>query len=310
MPVSILSHRAESSLWDAEKEDTIRRPYRYSTSHPGKDMRSQLLNAFNAWLLIPESHLNIIKKAISTLHEASLLIDDIQDASELRRGHPAAHTIFGVPETINAANYMYFVALQEIQSLGNAEATRAFCEELLSLHRGQGMDLFWRESRKCPSEAEYFEMVSNKTAGLFRLSVKLMQAVSDRCSVDCVPLASLLGVVFQIRDDYVNLMSAEYRSAKGTCEDITEGKFSFPVIHSIRSTPNDDQLLRILNQKTSNSALKQQAIHCMEHTGSFDYTRNVLSSLSVQAKAMVASMEQGRGEGQGILFIMDKLSIE
>jgi geranylgeranyl diphosphate synthase, type III len=51
-------------------------------------------------------------------------------------------------------------------------------DELINLHRGQGMDLFWRDSLTCPTEEEYVEMVNNKTGGLLRLAVKLMQACS------------------------------------------------------------------------------------------------------------------------------------
>ncbi len=50
---------------------------------------------------------------------------------------------------------------------------------------------------------------------------------------DYTPLLSLLGLLFQIRDDYGNLCSSEYEANKSFCEDITEGKFSFPLIHSI-----------------------------------------------------------------------------
>ena len=52
-------------------------------------------------------------------------------------------------------------------------------DELINLHRGQGMDLYWRDSLTCPAEEEYVEMVNNKTGGLLRLAVKLMQACSS-----------------------------------------------------------------------------------------------------------------------------------
>ena len=91
---------------------------------------------------------------------------------------PVAHSIFGIPQTINSANYVYFQALEELQKLNNAHTIRIFTEELLNLHRGQGMDLWWRDTLTCPTEAEYLEMVDNKTGGLFRLAVKLMQAES------------------------------------------------------------------------------------------------------------------------------------
>jgi geranylgeranyl diphosphate synthase type 3 len=92
---------------------------------------------------------------------------------------PVAHSIFGTAQTINSANYVYFLALQELQKLNNPAAIDIYTEELLNLHRGQGLDLFWRDTLTCPTEEEYLEMVDNKTGGLFRLAVKLMQAESD-----------------------------------------------------------------------------------------------------------------------------------
>lgn len=67
---------------------------------------------------------------------------------------------------------------QELPKLGDARAYEIFTEELLSLHRGQGMDIYWRDASICPTEDEYFTVVSNKTGGLFRLAVRLMQLAS------------------------------------------------------------------------------------------------------------------------------------
>jgi geranylgeranyl diphosphate synthase, type III len=60
------------------------------------------------------------------LHNASLLIDDIQDNSKLRRGAPVAHSIYGVPLTINAANYVYFLAMQKALTLKHPDVTQIF----------------------------------------------------------------------------------------------------------------------------------------------------------------------------------------
>lgn len=97
----------------------------------------------------------------------------------LRRGVPVANSIFGTAQTINSANYVYFLALGELSKLNTPKMIDIYTEELINLHRGQGMDLFWRDSLTCPSEADYLEMVSNKTGGLFRLAIKLMQAASS-----------------------------------------------------------------------------------------------------------------------------------
>ncbi len=136
-------------------------------------------------------------------------IDDIQDGSELRRGSPAAHCVFGTAQSINSANYAYFLAQQELLSLESpAKTMQIFIEELLNLHRGQGIELFWRETLTVPSEDDYLLMISNKTGGLFRLATRLMQAVSST-TYNILPLAELVGLIFQIRDDHQNLCSEQ-----------------------------------------------------------------------------------------------------
>lgn len=166
------------SSWSSEKESVLLGPYDYLFAHPGKDIRAQLIAAFNEWLEVPPESLEIITKVVGMLHTASLLVDDVEDSSLLRRGLPVAHSIFGTAQTINSANYVYFLALQELGKLNNPASIGIYTEELLNLHRGQGMDLFWRDTLTCPSEDDYLEMVGNKTGGLFRLAVKLMQAES------------------------------------------------------------------------------------------------------------------------------------
>ncbi|KAL2018859.1 hypothetical protein VTK56DRAFT_348 [Thermocarpiscus australiensis] len=296
--------------WSEEKDKVLTGPFDYLNGHPGKDFRSALVKAFDAWLEVPPESLEVITKVVSMLHTASLLVDDVEDNSQLRRGLPVAHAIFGIPQTINSSNYIYFCALQELQKLKNPKAVTIFAEELLNLHRGQGMDLFWRDTLTCPTEDDYLEMVGNKTGGLFRLGIKLMQAESRNSLVDCVPLVNVIGLVFQIADDYQNLFSREYTANKGMCEDLTEGKFSFPVIHSIRSNPANMQLLNILRQKTTDEEVKRYAVAYMESTGSFEYTRRVLAVLIERARRMTDEIDDGRGKAEGVHKILDRMVIK
>jgi geranylgeranyl diphosphate synthase type 3 len=85
-------------------------------------------------------------------------IDDIQDNSVLRRGIPAAHTVYGVPSTINAANYVHFVALNGVQSLNHPKAMTLCTGHLLESYHGQGMEIYWRDNHTCPSVEEYEEI--------------------------------------------------------------------------------------------------------------------------------------------------------
>ncbi|KAI9734588.1 MAG: geranylgeranyl pyrophosphate synthetase [Cirrosporium novae-zelandiae] len=302
-----ITHSVHGTMWSREKEKIIMGPYDYMVDHPGKDIRKQMISAFNAWLHVPEESLAIIAKVVTMLHTASLLVDDVEDSSVLRRGVPVAHSIFGTAQTINSANYVYFRALREIQKLSNPEAINIFTEELLNLHRGQGMDLFWRDTLTCPSEEDYLEMVGNKTGGLFRLAIKLMQAESES-SKNCIPLVNLMGLMFQIRDDYLNLSDTDYAHNKGLCEDLTEGKFSFPIIHSIRSNTQNLQLINILKQRTTDEEVKKYAVSYMEKTGSFGYCRKTLSNLREKAVALIDELDAETGEGRGVRIILDKFS--
>lgn len=126
---------------------------------------------------------------------------------------------------------------------------------------------------------------------------------------DCIPLVNLIGVIFQIRDDYQNLSSQEYSDNKGLCEDLTEGKFSFPIIHSIRSKPENMQLLNILKQKTTNEQVKRYAISYMEGTNSFEYCRGILANLMEKAKNMIVELDEGMNRGQGIFKILEKMEV-
>ncbi|KAI9866133.1 MAG: geranylgeranyl pyrophosphate synthetase [Trichoglossum hirsutum] len=301
--------RQSGPTWSAEKEKILFGPFDYLFEHPGKDIRSQLITAFNAWLKVPEESLKVITKVVGMLHTASLLVDDVEDSSLLRRGVPVAHSIFGTAQTINSANYVYFCALGELRKLQGHVAIDIYTDELLNLHRGQGMDLFWRDTLTCPTEEDYLEMVGNKTGGLFRLAVKLMQAES-KIKKDCVPLVNLIGLIFQIRDDYLNLNSTTYTKNKGLCEDLTEGKFSFPIIHSIRSDPQNLQLLNILKQRSTDEEVKRYAVSYMERTGSFKYCRKVLGELLEKASNLVEEMDGGKGEGAGVLAILGMMNVD
>mmetsp|Transcript_25871 Transcript_25871/g.30614 ORF Transcript_25871/g.30614 Transcript_25871/m.30614 type:complete len:329 (+) Transcript_25871:72-1058(+) len=269
-----ITHSPDESLLEA---------FRYINQIPGKDIRGKLIDSFQKWLDIPEEKILVIKEIITELHNASLLVDDIEDGSHLRRGIPVAHAIYGVPTTINTANYVYFMALEKCHELGNSRAMNVFVTELLNLHKGQGQDILWRDHLTCPSETQYEQMVLDKTGGLFRLAVGLMQAFSEKsANTDFTPLVNKLALYFQIRDDLINLCSAEYMTSKSYCEDLTEGKFSFPIIHTIHSRPNDSQLLNILKQKTESVDIKRYAVEHMARCGSFDYTREALERLKLE----------------------------
>ena len=93
-----------------------------------------------------------------------------------------------------------------------------------------------------------------------------------------------IGLFFQIRDDLANLCSKEYADSKSFCEDLTEGKFSYPIIHSMRykaefDKESTDKLMAILKLRTNDIKLKQEAIHILKTNGSFEFTIKILQQI-------------------------------
>eukprot|EP00698_Gefionella_okellyi_P015119 TRINITY_DN4243_c0_g1_i1.p1 TRINITY_DN4243_c0_g1~~TRINITY_DN4243_c0_g1_i1.p1 ORF type:complete len:337 (-),score=51.88 TRINITY_DN4243_c0_g1_i1:25-945(-) len=293
-----------SLLDDVARVDKILlEPYDYISKIKGKEIRPQLIEAFNHWIKAPQERVDCIKQIVQKLHNASLLIDDIEDNSRLRRGQPAAHKIYGEATVINTGNFVYFLALQDTLALEKPEAVKVFSDEMVRLHRGQGCDIIWRDTHTCPSEEQYNQMVIDKTGGLFRLAIGLMSAFGS-FEHDLHPIVNTLAMFFQILDDYLNLQSQQYFDNKSFCEDLTEGKFSFPIIHSIRATPGDSKLRSILKQRTEDVDIKRYAVRLMEESNSFQYTREKLQGYYNQLQVMVAEF----GGNRYLSGIVDQLA--
>ncbi|KOC63014.1 Geranylgeranyl pyrophosphate synthase [Habropoda laboriosa] len=266
-----------SRTGDKEEDEILLEPFSYILQVPGKQIRAKLAHAFNYWLKIPQDKLRAVGDIIQLLHTSSLL-------------------------TITAANYVIFIALERVLALNHSEGTQVYVEQLLELHRGQGMEIYWRDNYICPSETAYKQMTIRKTGGLFNLAVRLMQLFSD-CKEDYTPLGGILGLYFQIRDDYCNLYLQEYAENKSYCEDLSEGKFSFPIIHAIQSHPEDRQLINILRQRTKDIEVKRYCVNLLEKFGSFAYTRAVLEELDKKARDEV----QRLGGNPLLVEVLDEL---
>ncbi|KAJ3792406.1 isoprenoid synthase domain-containing protein [Lentinula aff. detonsa] len=314
----IIYKTLDSSSWTQENESAILAPYTYLTSAPSKETLRHLANALNDWLKVESTQLELIIKIAQALQNDSLLFDDIEDGSELRRGQPVANSVYGLPQTVNAASYIVIMVYKdalELHAIMNktnfipgSTPVEIITEELLNAHRGQGMDILWRDHVRCPSEDEYIDMIKNKTASLFRILMRLMMAcATERKDVNFIPLIDLIGVMYQIRDDYSNLRDASYSDTKGFAEDLTEGKFSFPLVHAIRANESNTQLLDIIRQRPKSPTLKGQALSYMEsETRSFDYTLAVLRAL----QGRIAEEMEMLGENPMLEKLLSRLRVK
>jgi ophiobolin F synthase len=133
-------------------------------------------------------------------------------------------------------------------------------------------------------------MVSKKTGGLFRLLARLIghsagQAPSKLLMSNIEDLVSLIGIQYQIRDDYRNLYCEDYSETKGFCQDLDEGKFSFPIIHAFSAQPTGiTKLLRELLQRRRDRGClsyeqKTLVLKQLDYLGSKTYTHETLKRL-------------------------------
>ncbi|KAH7110291.1 isoprenoid synthase domain-containing protein [Dendryphion nanum] len=291
-------------------------PFKYLNSMPSKGIRDKAIDAINKWLNIPETVIQVIKSVVSMLHSSSLMLDDLEDRSELRRGRPATHIIYGSAQTINSATFLYIQAVIAVQKLQASTAFDIFVEEVRCLFTGQSFDLHWTREMICPTVLEYLQMADGKTGSLFRLITRLMTISSARSPcLNLSHLTRILGRYFQIRDDYQNLASPEYAAQKGYCEDLDEGKFSLPLIHVLNNSSKGMLLKGLLHRRRSKGSLtreqKQTIIDEMNLCGSLAFTRNTLHSLYHDLEMEIEKLDKQFGGGPNfeIRFILSILKV-
>jgi len=283
----------------------IEEPYLYQTKSPGKGVRDKCIDAMNQWLNVDQAILSKIKELIKILHESSLLIDDIQDNSKMRRGRPTAHIIFGIPEVINIANLKYFEAgrlvlqLDDTNSSKGRQAHMIFNEWMIQLHQGQGLDIYWRDHFICPTEEEYIDMVLKKTGGLMMLAFDLMDLFrttgSESSGFSTVAghrLLSTFSTYFQIRDDYCNLWDTKYKENKSYCEDLTEGKFSWVIIQGIlkERSRGETKVESLLKQHTECDSVKKYCCDLLEEFGVKRETEEKLQEMDLDLRQQIKSL--------------------
>lgn len=158
-----------------------------------------------------------------------------------------------------------------------------------------------------------------KTGGLFRMLTRLMTAESPLngqiSDSELNPLCCLIGSFFQIRNDYQNLVSAEYAQQKGFAEDLDEGKYSFTLIHCIRALEADPSLAceqmqlhsllmkRRVEGKLTNEA-KREILDTMKKTQSLEYTLEVLRELHNKLDNEVSRLEKKFGDDNFAMRLM------
>jgi len=241
-----------------------------------------------------EDHLDfaIIPEVV---HNGTLIIDDIEDASELRRGKPCTYRIYGVDVAVNAGNAMYYfplLPLMEKKAQIPPEKLRDLYEvyvlEMINLSMGQAMDIAWHKGIADADELDeedYMQMCTYKTGTLARMAAKLaaVLAGANRELVEKLGrFAESIGVAFQMQDDVLDLTGMEFAEKKGgRGQDITEGKRTLVVIHTLKKARKADKkrLVQILGMHTSDQALRDEAISIMQKYNAIEHVRHTAARI-------------------------------
>lgn len=227
----------------------------YTLHAGGKHWRSVLLvlSAYTANQNITDEQvqkLYELTSVIEFIHSASLIHDDIEDASEKRRGEPAAHIKFGTDTALNAGSWLYFYALQTVKRMSMRAEEKAFILEMVAdaivnLHLGQTLDIAWHNDENFfPSVAQYEQMIRLKTGTLAGLAAAIGTYFVTGDKLRTGKMARImqdLGIAFQIADDVKNISTGI--AGKNFADDIVEGKKSLPVILHCEQNPDDKPLV-------------------------------------------------------------------
>lgn len=205
-------------------------------SRPGKAFRAHLVEA--SWRLLgrDDDAPKDLSAIVEILHAGSMVVDDIEDGSDTRRGGPAIHKMFGTPVALNAGNWMYFLPFEilgrmELAPEVQALLTNKMLATLNACHRGQALDL-----ALCVSDVEQ-ELVADvvaetttlKTGALMGLAAVLGGGAAGARGKTLEALerfGTRLGVALQKLDDLGNLCGG--KDPEKRHEDLRNGRLGWP----------------------------------------------------------------------------------
>jgi len=169
--------------------------------------------------------------AIEMFHNFTLIHDDIEDGSRLRRGKPCMHVKYGVPLALNAGDGLFMMVWRETLGLKGTrreEAQKRLLAAFTSVLEGQAMELGWYwKGNWDVSEEEYLQMVRGKTGALIAVSCEVGALLGGADEKACQAMSRFgmgIGVGFQIIDDVLNIIGEEKKYKKEIGGDVREGK--------------------------------------------------------------------------------------
>lgn len=230
------------------------------------------------WLALPE-----------LMHVGSLIVDDVEDQSDVRRGGPSCHKLYSEPVAINAGTACYFlgqIVIYRAEELEDAKKLRIYnlyFEALRAAHAGQAMDIHGLDYMMNEVvEQGAGRLLEERILGIHRLKsaapasylAQIGVILGDGTEEQIKGLGAYyeaLGIAFQIVDDTLNLRGFK-DGLKTKGEDITAGKITYPVAKAMTRLEYADRKLLwdIIRAKTNEMQRIKQAVDLLDKVNALD----------------------------------------
>jgi octaprenyl-diphosphate synthase len=184
---------------------------------------------------------------VEFIHTATLLHDDVVDASELRRNRETANVVWGNDASVLVGDFLYSRAFEMMVDVGKMRVMDVLSRATNRIAEGEVLQLLNAHDPDT-DQARYMEVITRKTATLFEAGVRLgaVLAESSAAVEDAAASYGLnLGIAFQLIDDALDYSTNNTELDKNVGDDLDEGKPTLPIIRAIQvGTPEQRALLR------------------------------------------------------------------
>lgn len=246
--------------------------------------------------------------AVEVVHCATLLHDDVVDQGDVRRGIPAARTIYGNAVSIFGGDHLLIDALRRVRRADVPGALERLLDIIDEMIYAESLQLESRGQVET-TEARYFEIVEGKTAALFRWA---MFAGARAGGLDMEQATSLetygkhLGVAFQLVDDLLDYTGDESKTGKGLFADLREGKMTHPLLLARDRDPRVREILALGLDAESvmTPAARSILSEALAATGALAATRDLAREHAKKAVESLSSFEESEARS-ALLTVAD-----
>lgn len=237
-----------------------------------------------------------IAAIIEFIHTATLLHDDVVDASELRRGQETANSLWGNEASVLVGDFLYSRAFQMMVEVGDMQIMSILANATNTIAEGEVQQLL-NVHDPDTTEQRYLDVIHNKTAKLFESASELAAVLNQEESPATQAMAKYgmhLGTAFQLIDDVLDYSASSEEMGKNIGDDLAEGKPTLPLIYTIQNgTKEQADIVRKAIEENGLEYIDEvtAAIHA---TGAIQYTADCAkkeSQLAIQALGNIADSE-------------------